>query len=323
MQPNNNKLSLITKAIKKNKTFFIAGHLNPDGDTIGTALALSSMLKRMGKKVYVFSKHNIPDNLKFLPGVNKIKITEKVKTKFDCAIILECLDFKRMGDLITPAQAKTVINIDHHANFNNFGDVNYIEPKAASSSEIVFNLFKYMKMRINTAEANALYVGLVTDTGQFQYNNTTPSALYMASCLLEAGVTTYHLYNKIYSSKSFSSLSLLGRSLSTLKLESSGKIAYMHITADMFKDSHSNVTETEGIINYAMKIQGVLVGILFRQEKEKNVIKVSFRSHDPYDVNKAAQHFGGGGHRNAAGFSYKGSMKSAEKEILNYLKKLV
>ena len=323
MIPNNKELSLIAKAIKNNKSFFIAGHLNPDGDTLGTGLALASLLARLGKKAKVYSRNPVPDYLKFLHGTGKINITDNARGKFDCAIILECLDFQRMGDIIASSQAKTVVNIDHHANFNHFGHVNYIEPKAASSSEIIFYLFNFLKMKITQHEATALYVGLVTDTGKFQYNNTTSSAVYMASCLIDAGVKPYYVYHKLYSTKTLTSLKLLGLSLNSIKMTPSGKIAYLEITNDMYKASGSNVTETEGIVNQALKIPKVMIGVLFREEKDKNTVKVSLRSHENFDVNKVAQYFGGGGHKNAAGCTFKGSMDLAKKTFLKRLEKLV
>ncbi|MCB4792393.1 MAG: bifunctional oligoribonuclease/PAP phosphatase NrnA [Elusimicrobia bacterium] len=323
MIPRDKEFSLIAKTIKKNKTFFIAGHLNPDGDTIGTALALSSLLTRLGKKPRVYSKDVVPEYLSFLQGAGKIIVADKVKGRFDCAIILECLDMNRMGDLISPGQAKEVINIDHHANFNHFGHVNYIDSSASSSSEIIFHLFRHLKMKLTPQEANALYVGVVTDTGKFQYNNTTSSAVYMASCLIDAGVKPYYIYNKLYSTKTFSSLKLFGLALSGLKKTDSGKIAYIEITKEMYKKSGSNVTESEGIVNETLKIPGVVIGALFREEKERNITKISLRSHEKYNVNKVVQVFGGGGHKNASGCTYKGTMETAKKVILSHLEKLV
>lgn len=312
-------LSRIADVIHRNETFFIAGHVKPDGDTVGSGLAIASLLKRLGKKPKIFTREAIPSFLCFLNGAHSIRLTDKVVGEFDCAIILECSDLDRLGNLINLEQATTVVNIDHHAIFSNYGDVNYVEPTASSSAEQVFNLFRHMKMPLTKAEAEALYVGLVTDTGKFQQANTTPRALRMAADLMDAGVEPTRIYDKLYAVMPQSSLNLLGAALKTLTVAISGKVAYMTITHEMYRETRSDVSETDGIINHAMMIPGVCAGILFRETEHPGVIKASFRSRGNVDVNRIAGHFGGGGHKNAAGCSYNGSIKTAEKAILKYL----
>jgi len=317
-------ISDIIHAIKNNKTFFIAGHMKPDGDTIGTGIALASLLKRMGKKVCVYSGEPIPPHMSFLSKASKVKIqvAARVSGKFDCAIILECLDLARMGNLITAEQAGTLINIDHHKSFSNYGDINYIDSQASSSAEQLFNIFKQLKMPILPHEADALYVGLVTDTGKFQQANTTPKSLRMAADLVEAGVVPTRMFGRLYATQSLPSLSLLGLSLSTLKLTPSGKIAYLEVTRKMYKKTNTTAADTEGLINHAMMIPGVVAGVLFR-ETESNLIKVSMRSIDYFDVNKIAKHFRGGGHKNASGCTFIGNITDAKRIILTYLREAV
>jgi phosphoesterase RecJ-like protein len=260
----------------------------------------------------------------FLSEASKIKIeiANKVRGEFDCAIILECLDLDRMGNLITAEQACTLINIDHHKSFSNYGHINYIDSQASSSAEQIFSIFKYLKMPILPHEAQALYVGLVTDTGKFQQANTSPKSLRMAADLVEAGVAPSNMYGRLYATQSLPSLSLLGLSLSTLKTSPSGKIAYLEVTRKMYKKTKTGAADTEGIINHSMMIPGVTAGVLFR-ETETDLIKVSMRSVDRFDVNKIAKHFGGGGHKNASGCSIKGTIKSAERTLLSYIEKQI
>lgn len=312
-------LSRIKETLQKCKTFFIAGHIKPDGDTVGSALALESMLKRMGKKAEIYSRETVPEYFNFLEGARKIKVTDKVKKEFDCAIILECVNTERMGDIISLDQAAFVINIDHHAHFNNFGHINFVEPAASSSAEQVFNIFRYLEMPLTQHEAEALYAGLVTDTGKFQQNNTTEAAFEMAAALVKAGVQPSRIYEKIYACKTLSSLRLLGYSLNTLKVTPSGLVAYMEIKQSMYRRAKSDITETEEIVNYAMMIPGVIVGMLIRETETPGLVKISFRSRNSFDVNKTAQHFGGGGHKNAAGCSIKGTLKQAEQSVLKHL----
>ncbi|MBQ4178886.1 MAG: DHH family phosphoesterase, partial [Elusimicrobia bacterium] len=158
-------LDAISKIIKQSKTFFIAGHTKPDGDALGSGLALSSLLRRMGKKVTHCSLDPVPQDMKFMKGSKNIKITDKISGNFDCAIILECISFERMGDIISPNQAKKIINIDHHLAHTNFGNVNYIVPTSSSVSELIYDIFVNLKITPTKQEAENLYIGIVTDTG--------------------------------------------------------------------------------------------------------------------------------------------------------------
>lgn len=316
-------IAAIAAALKKHKSFFIAGHVKPDGDTIGTGLALASLLKRMGKKASVFSRDPIPENLLFMPGIEHITITPRVEKEFDCAVILECADFERMGNLIKPEQVTTILNIDHHAHFNHYGSVNYIDPTASSSAEQVFNVFTHFKELPTPAEATCLYVGLVTDTGKFQHSNTTPSALRMAASLLEAGVKPPVIYDLLYATQPLSALRLLGAALSTLTLHAEGRIATITVTHETYRQTGSGATETEGIINYAMMVPGVQAAVMFRETDDPSSVKVSLRSKGSFDVNKVANGFGGGGHKNAAGCSYRGTVDEARAALVAHIATLL
>ncbi len=315
-------LSHIAAAIRRSQTFFIAGHVKPDGDTVGSALALASVLKRLGKHPCIYSKEQVPDNLLFLSGARRIPVRDTVRGAFDCAIILECSGLERMGSLITAGQAKTMVNIDHHAHYRCFADLNYIRPEASSTAEILFDLFRTMKVRLTKREAEGLYTGLVTDTGKFQQANTTPASLRMSAELLEAGVVPEKMYECIYAQGTLSSKLLLGAALETLRIEHDGKVSTMSITRTMYRRTGSSAIETEGIINHTMMITGVQVGILFREENKDGTIKVSFRSRNKFDVNSVARHFGGGGHRGAAGCTLTGTLDQARKRVLNHIGEL-
>ena len=316
-------ISEILSAIKKSRTFFIAGHTKPDGDTVGSGIALASLLRRLGKKVTVYSLEPVPQYLTFLKESKNIKIQKKVPGRFDCAIILECIGLERMGSLIDESQAGILINIDHHSLFSEYGHINYIDPKASSSAELIYNIFNQLGMHIRKNEAEALYVALVTDTGRFQQANTTPKSLRMAAELVEAGVVPTEIYNNLYSTTPLPSLKLLGRSLETLETIHNGKIAYIEITNRMFKETKTTAADTEGIINYLMMIPGVMAGVLFRETETKDLIKISMRSKDSLDISRAAKQCGGGGHKNAAGCSIQGSLKQVEKSFLAYMRKLI
>lgn len=308
------KLSEIAKIIKKSKTFFIAGHVKPDGDSLGSALALRSALNRIGKKAAVYCADDVPGSLKFLRGTKFIKKTASRNACFDCAIILESLSFARMGDIISPSQAKKIINIDHHSVFTAFGDVNYIVPESSSTAELVLKIFEYMKIKPTKSEAESLYTGLVTDTGRFQYLNVNADSHTAAAKLIGFGVSPNDIFNKVYANGSAEGMNLLGLVLAGLKTFFNGKMAYAGISRNMYEKSGAKEDDTEGIVNFAMMIKGVKVSCLFK-EVDKNTTKVSFRSVKNFNVLEIVKKWGGGGHKNAAGCTVKADMESSVKMI--------
>lgn len=304
------KISAIAKIIKQSKTFFIAGHVKPDGDCLGSALAIRSVLKRMGKKADVYCSDKVPAALEFMPGAKNIKNKAGKSKVFDCAIILESIDFSRMGDIIAPHQAKKIINIDHHSMFTNFGDVNYVVPSSSSTAELVLNIFELMKIKLTAEEAENLYIGILTDTGRFQQLNTTANSHIAAAKLMNAGVMPNKIAQKIYESNSLSSVKLLGCALSEIKMLFGGQMAYIFLTREMFKKSGAAEDETEGIINFTIMIKGVKVGCLFKEAGPEET-KISFRSVRDFDVLEVVRKCGGGGHKNAAGCTMKKDMEAS------------
>ncbi|MDR0822381.1 MAG: bifunctional oligoribonuclease/PAP phosphatase NrnA [Endomicrobium sp.] len=308
------KLAQISQIIKQSKTFFIAGHIKPDGDSLGSAFALRSMLNRLGKKAEVYCLDKIPPSLSKIKSFAKIKNSADKTQVFDCAIILESLNFSRMGDIIFPKQAKKIINIDHHLLHTDFADVNYVAADSSSVSELILNLFEYMKITPNKEEAQDLYLGLVTDTGYFKQVNTNANSHIAAQKLLSLGVSPDFVENNIFSQKSLCSLNLLGAALLNMKIWKDLKTAYMVINQKMFKKTKSSQADTEGIISYSLKLGGIKAGVLFVEESKKS-IKVGFRSHKEFDVLSIAKKFGGGGHKNAAGCTIKKDLNAVIKII--------
>jgi phosphoesterase RecJ-like protein len=313
------KIAEIANVIKQSETFFIAGHIKPDGDSLGSALALSCVLERIGKKPCVYCTDDIPSSLKFLAGADKIKKSAKKTDKFDCAIILESIDFSRMGDIITPNQAKKIINIDHHLSYKNFGTINYVVPSSSSTSELVLNILEYMKIKLTKNEAESLYTGILTDTGCFQQTNTTCNSHVAAVKLMGYGIDINDIYKKIYENSSIYALKLRGLALCSIKTILSNRVAYIALTRDMFKESGARKGDAEGIVNYTLKITGVEVGCVFKEVDEK-ITKVSLRSARNFDLLGVVGRFGGGGHKNAAGCQVKGNVDTAIKMISNILK---
>lgn len=311
-------LRRIAGVIRRGKTFFLAGHLSPDGDTLGCSLALASVLRRMGKHACIYSSDPVPENLRFMPGIKSIHVGKLPKRDFDVMILLECSNPKRAGDLKNlAARTRCLINIDHHRTAEAYGDINLIDPFSSSTAELIYQLFGTMKVRITAMEATYLYVGIVTDTGRFQYPATRPRTLETAARLIEAGARASHVNDRIYCTKVFPALKLLGRALEKLQLLDSGRAAVSVLNASDFANASASSQHTEDIVNYGLMIPGVIISVLFREEKD--IIAVNFRSKGRLDVSALAKRFGGGGHRNAAGCKLKTSLENAKKMVIKAL----
>lgn len=291
----------VWKAINSGQKFFVAGHLNPDGDSIGSTLTITSLLERLGKSVYAYAAPSIGKDLTFLPGIGKIHVgilPEKVD--FDTVILLECSDRKRGGDLESIlTKATTLVNIDHHLVSDAYGDINHIDPNASSTAEILFQLFEFNKFSLTAEEATCLYTGLVTDTGRFVHTNTTTEALRVAAALVGLGADIHKINQVIYFTKSYVELKLLGRSLEKMQMLFDNKYSQIVLTKNDFEEFQATPSQTQGIVSQPTMIPGVEISTLIKEESDK--ISINFRSRGQVDVSKIAQTFGGGGHARAAG----------------------
>ena len=308
MENRAQSLQAIWHAINQGKRFFIAGHLNPDGDSLGCTLAMTSLLERMGKTVYAYAAPAIGADLQFLPGISKIhvdKLPEKID--FDTVILLECSDRKRGGDLeeILTA-AHTLVNIDHHLVSDAYGDVNHIDSGASSTAEIVFQLFEESEGNFlpTPEEATNLYTGVVTDTGRFVHSNTTAEALRVASALVALGANIAKINQVIYFTKPYIELKLQGRALEKMQLRFDNKYSEIILTHRDFETFGATPSQTQGIVSQPTMIPGVEVSALIKEEPDK--VSVNLRSRGGADVSQIAQTFGGGGHARAAGFKVTG-----------------
>ena len=313
----------LEELILAGNSFFLAGHLNPDGDTLGSMLAISSVLRRLGKKVCLFSSDPVPDNLSFLPRAGSIKVGRlPPKKRFDVAILLECSTPQRGGDLSAVLKhAGKVVNIDHHKTSQLYGDVNIVESHSSSTAEIVYRLFYGMNVHITKAEAACLYVGIVTDTGRFHFPATSPRTLEVASRLLETGFKFSEINDLLYATKSCRALKVLGRALESLELLFSGRVAVITLKMSDFNDFDASPEHTENVINYGMMVPGVQLAVLFREEAGRT--SVTFRSRGRADVSLLAAAFGGGGHRNASGCKMKAGTEEARKKVLAEIQKIL
>ena len=320
-----NALLKIKRALKdpSNKSFFIAGHLNPDGDTVGGTLALYSLLLRLKKKaVFPYNRHSVPAIYRFLNNSGKIITADRVEGNFDVAIIIDCADPARTGGIIDVSkQARTVIKIDHHADDRRWAGINFAGPEYSSVTEMIFYVFREMGVRPTREEAECLYTGIVTDTRNFVQPNTTPRSHYVAAGLLGLGADPVKVEKNVYGTKPVSALLLLGKTLENIKVSGSGEIAYSVITKGIFKKTGAAYEDAESIINYVGMVPGVLVWVLFKEIPGEKGLKAGFRSVERIDVNRFAKLFGGGGHKNAAGCTLNMPLDEAVKKVLGSLNK--
>lgn len=309
-------------AIRKYKTFLITAHVNLEGDSLGSQLAMKEFLTRMGKDAFIVDNDNVPEHYKFLPGADEVRNVQDRIRDFDAAVVLDCPTLQRVGRVkeVIEKRAKAIINIDHHISNEEFGDVNWVEPNASSAGEMVYRLFKETGVLLTKESALSLYIAILTDTGSFNYENTSSVTHEIAGELLGYGLDPAVVSESVYERRSIEDLKLLGLVLATVKLNKEGTLAYMEVTREMLKQTGADISKSEGLINYARSLDKVKVAVLFKEDAgDDNRINISFRSKgdgDAVDVNKVASFFGGGGHMRASGCFIEGTLKQAERKVL-------
>ncbi|QKG84558.1 bifunctional oligoribonuclease/PAP phosphatase NrnA [Kroppenstedtia pulmonis] len=305
--------------VEEKDRFLVISHLHPDGDAIGSTLAVGYVLKKLGKEVVMVNESPVPRKFLFLPGAGEIKSSEALLSEdvlFSSAIAVDCADEERMGtakNLLEPSA--TLLNIDHHSTNNRFGTVNLVLPDAAATAEILCQWSDELGVKWDRDLATCLYTGLLTDTGGFRYSNTTPLVMELASRLLRCGVDNHGIADRALETLSRGQVELIRQALATLSFSNDGLISWMWLTQDDYRMTGAGEEDLDGIVNYARNVEGVDVGILFR-ETQTGEIKVSLRSREQVDVGALAQLFGGGGHARAAGCTLKGRREEVEEILL-------
>jgi len=306
----------IVDEIKKNKKFLIISHENPDGDAVGSTLGLYFGLKKLKKDVVPVLPNKVPKIYSFLKGTEFIQ--NDFEGDFDVGIILDCADIGRVENLKKKLlKIKTLINIDHHPSNFSYAKYNFIDPKSSSTSELVLKLLRRAKVEIDENIANALYTGLMTDTGGLRFPNINLNTFKAATYLVKHGANPFYLSEMVYSMKPLRALRILGRALEKLKKENG--VIYSILTLDDFKEFGAEEEDAEGVVEYLNKSDEANVAILFKQKNNGNY-KVSMRSKGDVNVVKVALKYGGGGHINAAGFDFKGDPEEILKDICRELK---
>jgi len=311
--------------IKESKNFLIVSHINPEGDAVGSSIALALGLKKLGREVYILSKDPLPEALKFLPSSDLFK--QKIPRKeFDILFLVDCNTIERTG--FKTLRAKNTVIIDHHilpvrvaeAVTNGPLSMSFIDPEASAAGELVYKLLAALKVPIDKKIATNLYAAILIDTGGFRYSNTTPESLKIASYLVESGAEPWEITKEVYENIPFNTLKLLTLAFSTLKKKD--RIAWLTVTREMFKKTHTTAEDTENFVDYPRKIKDIEVAVFFREDGNKSY-KISLRSKGKVDVAKIAQEFGGGGHPAAAGCNLNGSFQEVKKKVLRAVRNAI
>ncbi|MCA9520088.1 MAG: bifunctional oligoribonuclease/PAP phosphatase NrnA [Myxococcales bacterium] len=307
----------LISAINATQAPLVVTHEQPDGDAIGSLFSMSYLLGGLGKSCTLFCTNRVPYSFDWLAHDGELRHEWPIAEAFDCVIALDCADSGRPGvPLIdeTTARGGVVINIDHHATNTQFGRYNWVDPAKAATAQMVYELAAELRVEVTLPFAQAVYCGLLTDTGSFRYSNTSPEAMRIAAELLEIGVEPWGVSSAIYENQPVERIRLIQRVLSTLDLSACGRFASLSVTRRIFDETGTTPEMLDGLVNYARSIRGVQLAILF-QEVDTDRWKVSFRSRGHVDAAAIAVHFSGGGHRNAAGCTLDWPLDRARDEI--------
>jgi phosphoesterase RecJ-like protein len=313
--------------VNNSQRILITSHRDPDGDSIGSQLALDGFLQSFGKTTRIINQGCLVHQYAFLDpqkrienfnlGVNR----RDLDFEPDLVFVLECPSLERLGDVkkIIPVKSK-IVNIDHHPDNEKFGAINYVDLKASAVGEMIYSLLKDCDFPISPMMANQIYAAILTDTGRFRYSNTSAECLNICAELIKSGADPKTLTNKIYFNHSLSFLKLLGTILGNLEVRDTGRICSMTIDRRLLSELGVNHQEIEGIVGYSLFLSGVEIGLLFT-ETEEGKTKVNLRSQNDFDVSRLAKMFGGGGHKNAAGCTLNYELEKAKKVVFDQIPK--
>lgn len=316
----NSRFSSICKAISSGRNFLIVCHRNPDGDCVGSALALWHILRTMRKKPTVWIPEGVPGYLSFLKGANSVKKVIPEDARFDFTIAVDTASESILEKPLPPASVRgKVIVIDHHTIHSRWGDIYYYE-KCSAVGEIILALIMKLGVNLTKTIAECLYVSIVTDTGSFRYDNTTAEVMRASARLLEAGVNPWKINKLVYESYPERRIFLLVDVLSTLKVDLGGKFATIEAPLEFLRKHKLGPDALEDFVNYPRGIRGVEVAALLR-EREDGSVRVSLRSTGKVNVAKIAYNFGGGGHRAAGGCTFEPpeTIDGARQKLKDYL----
>lgn len=320
----------IIAQIKKSDHLLITSHAEPDGDAVGSLIALGLAIGKLNVKTTLYNESLIPAVYRFLPSVERIVRHIKKATTYDMAIVLDCGDLDRIGDASSVVnQIPLIVNIDHHVSNTGFGNIQLIDENACSTAEIVYRLIKALTVPLDKAIATCLYTGILTDTGSFRFSNTNQAAFAISKEMAGLGMQPYDVAQHVFGTYSLGRIKLLNLALNSIEISDNGKLSMMTVTRRMLAETETQTEDVDGLINYARRIKDVKVAALIHElpngnneRMKKNRYHVSLRSDGTVDVADIAGSFGGGGHMSAAGFQIESTLSSLKTEIITLSEKL-
>ncbi len=323
MKPHPKIIDRIIEALRQSQTICVAGHMRPDGDCVGSQLALTLALRSEGKKVVCWNEDHIPQKYEFLDRDGIIQKPRKGK-KFDCVIAADAATFERLGSVgRRVADRKLLINIDHHESNSRFGDLNWVSAHEPSTGELIFRLMKVAKWPITKRIADCLFTAVSTDTGSFQYPSTRPGTYHVAGELVRRGADLAKICDEVYQSYPVSRARLLRHVYSHFHLTHQDQIAYFWLKKADYARTGANSSDSEGLIDHIRAIAPVVVACVF-EELEPELTRISLRSKsEKVNVNAIAAQFGGGGHPAAAGARIAGKPLSVQRKVIAAVKKAI
>ena len=287
---------------KENKKVAVIGHVRPDGDCIGSTVAMVRILRNQGIDAVGLNNDEAPDNLKFLIGDTPFYLASEFTNDYRICITVDSADYKRVGPSLNTMFPNVFLNVDHHISNKQYAEKDIIIGSASATAEVIMGIVLDLGWEIDATTAQALYVGIATDTGQFRFPSTTKDTFEMVKALCDFGAKPAEAANELYENESFARIQLIQLFLASLKIECNGRVCFGFLTDAMYQESGASIDDADGLVDYARSIQGVEVGVLL--EERNGALKGSLRAKDPkFRVDQIAQAFGGGGHACAAGLN--------------------
>lgn len=322
-------MNQIIQHLKNRNHFLLVTHTGPDGDAIGSLIAMGLALDTLNKQITLYSESPIPAVYRFLPSVNRV-VSHIDTEDFEAAIILDCGELERVGEAAADiSRIPIIINIDHHITNTRFGDYQLIDTSACATAEIVYHMIKEMNVPIDKAIAASIYTGILTDTGSFRFSNTNRAAFAICEEMVNLGIDPYTIAQHVYGAYSLGRIKLLNLALDSIEISDNGKLSIMTVTQDMLKKTNTRPEDVDGFINYARGIKDVKVAALVQEHRNDkgqsngcNNFNVSLRSDGSVDVAEIAATFGGGGHSSAAGFKTNSELPEIKSKIVNLAEKI-
>jgi phosphoesterase RecJ-like protein len=303
--------------LRSGQRFLLTSHERPDGDSVGSQLALAFALDALGKEVRIVNADPPPVPYRVFPGTDRIEVARRVDGSFDALVVLECGDLARPG--VEGLERYRILNIDHHGGNSMYGAVNWFDPTAAACAELVVELTDALGVELSHEMAVHVYLGILTDTGGFHHSHITARTFDICRRAAEAGVDPAAMAHQVYNSASIGRLRLLGALLDHMRLEAGGQIAVLYFDDGLLQELGATLDDTEGLINLPLAAKSIQTVALLKGQNGASQLRVSLRSKGDINVRAVAQAFGGGGHFNAAGCSVPGPREVAEAAIVEAL----